>query len=212
LFELLIFDLDGTLVDSRRDIATGVNLMLDDLGVPNREPELIYTYIGGGVHNLVLKSLTQEHADKLEGGVELFWARYKEHALNTTLPYPGVESMLDGFKGRMLAVATNKPYEHTMLILDGLGLKGRFASIQGWRLGLTVKPDPQIVLLALNEAGAHKDKTVMIGDSTSDVLAARAAGIKSCAVGYGYGAREKVMESKPDYFAEKVEDIERLFL
>jgi len=212
MFELLIFDLDGTLVDSKSDIALAVNLTLDDLGIPRRDPELIYGYIGGGVHNLILKSLTEENAGLLDKGVDIFWAFYKDHVLDTTNTYPGVMKMLELLSDKYrMAVVTNKPYDHTRSLLHGLDLDRYFVSIQGWKMGLPVKPDPALVQLALDESGVPKDRAVMIGDGTSDVLAARAAGIKSCAVGYGYGVKEKVMESSPDFYAEEVGDIVKLF-
>jgi len=212
MFELLIFDLDGTLVDSRRDIATSVNLTLGELGIPKREPELIYGYIGGGVHNLMRNSLTEEHAGLLDKSVDIFWAFYKEHVLDTTNTFPGIMKMIELLSdSKRMAIATNKPYAHTHILLHGLDLARYFVSIQGWKMGLAVKPDPAIVLMALDEAGTPKDRAVMIGDGTNDVLAARAAGIKSCAVGYGYGVKEKIMAAAPDYYAESVEDIVKLF-
>jgi phosphoglycolate phosphatase len=119
--------------------------------------------------------------------------------------------MLDELATRgMLAVATNKPVVHARLALEGLGLSSRFVSIQGWRLGLEVKPDPAILRLAMEAAGAAPGDCVMVGDGMSDILAARAAGLKSCGVGYGYGTKEKLMAGSPDYFADTVEDIIRL--
>ena len=211
MLELLIFDLDGTLIDSREDIALAVNLALEELGAPRRDPAEIFSYIGGGVHNLILRSLTDRYAHLLERGVDAFWARYKEHALDKTRPYPGVSGMLEDLAGRRMAVATNKPYAHTALILEGLGMARRFESVQGWKTGLPVKPDPALVRMALEGAGVSPGGAVMIGDGVSDILAARAAGIKSCAVGWGYGPRERLAQAWPDFFAEDVADVVRLF-
>jgi len=211
LHELLIFDLDGTLVDSKEDIALAVNLTLDDLGVERRAPDLIYTYIGGGVHNLIRRSLTDEHAGLLDRGVDTFWANYKEHVLDKTRPYEGVYGMLEKFSGRKMAVVTNKPYAHTVMILRGLDIERYFISVQGWKMGLPVKPDPSLVRMALDETGVSSAGSVMIGDGVSDILAARGAGVGTCAVGYGYGDREKLLDAGPDYFAEEIADIVRLF-
>ncbi|MBI5695345.1 MAG: HAD-IA family hydrolase [Nitrospirae bacterium] len=208
--ELVIFDLDGTLVDSKHDIAEAVNLTLDELDIPRRAPELVHTYIGGGVHNLVRRSLTDEFEHMLEKGVDLFWANYKAHILDRTEPYPGVYKMLEGFSGTKLALVTNKPYDHTMLILRGLDLDRYFASVQGWKMGLPLKPEPELIIRAMQEAECAGKDAVMVGDGTADVLAAKAAGIKSCAVGYGYGSKDRLMEAGPDFFADTVPDIERL--
>ncbi len=211
LFELVMFDMDGTLVDSRQDIALSVNLTLDELGLPNRPPAEIFGYIGGGVHNLILKSLPQDKAGLLDKGVDLFWANYREHVLDSTKPYPGIYDMLERFSGRKLAVVTNKPCAHTRLILKGLDMDRYFISVQGWKEGLKVKPDPELVLRAMDEAGSAPESSILIGDSVADVLSARAAGVKSCAVGYGYGVRERVVEAAPDYYIDDVDGIVRLF-
>jgi len=207
---LLIFDLDGTLIDSKQDIATAVNLTLDELDVPRKEPELIHSYIGGGVHNLIRRSLTEAYEGLLDKGVDLFWQNYKAHVLDQTVLYPGVYKMLETLSARKMALVTNKPYDHTVIILRGLDIDRYFVSIQGWKMGLALKPEPELLQRALDEAGYDGDGAVMIGDGTSDVLAAKAVGIKSCAVGYGYSSKERLMEAGPDYFADEVSDIVRL--
>lgn len=208
LFKLCIFDLDGTLIDSEDDIATSVNCTLIEMGFPVREPVAIYGFIGGGVHNLLRMSLPADEGGLVDRAVEVFWERYREHLLDTTRPYPGVPEMLDELGGKArLAVATNKPLVHARLALEGLGLSGRFASIQGWRPGLDVKPDPAILRIAMEESGVGPEESVMIGDGMSDLMAARHARVKSCAVGYGYGSKEKLMCGQPDYFADTVADI-----
>jgi len=206
-----MFDLDGTLVDSRADIALSVNLTLDEMGMPRRVPEEVYGFIGGGVHNLIRRSLPEDKEALLDKGVDLFWENYKGHVLDTTKLYPGVYRMLEGLSGRKMAIVTNKPYAHTHMILQGLDIDRYFVSVQGWKIGLKVKPDPELVLRAMQESGADRDGSLLIGDSLADVLSAKAAGIRCCAVGYGYGARDKVMEAGPDYFVENVGDILRLF-
>ncbi|MGA2192123.1 MAG: HAD-IA family hydrolase [Nitrospirota bacterium] len=207
---LLIFDLDGTLVDSREDIAVSVNLTLKAMSFPFREHREIYGYIGGGVHNLIYNSLPEEAKEAVPRGVELFWRVYKEHVLDSTRAYPGMTETLETLTSKK-AVATNKPLEHARLILDGLGMSRYFINVQGWTQGLSVKPDPQIVLLALHGSGVSPSDAVMVGDGINDILASKAAGIRSCAVGYGYGGKERLMEAGPDYFAAEVGDLVRIF-
>jgi len=205
-----MFDLDGTLVDSRADIAVAVNLTLEDMQLPARESKDIYGFIGGGVHNLILRSMPAGMDGLLEKGVDLFWEHYKAHVLDSTKLYPGVYAMLERFSGRKMAVVTNKPYAHTHMILQGLDIDRYFVSVQGWKVGLKVKPDPELVQRALEETGVPAEGAVMVGDSMADILSARAAGVACCAVGYGYGVRDKVIEAGPDYYAEEVGDIFRL--
>jgi len=202
-----MFDLDGTLVDSRRDVAISLNLALEDMGVPTKEPEEIYPRIGGGVHNLLRKTLPPARDDLVECGVDLFWDYYKDHVLDTTVTYPGVYKMLEGFVGKKLAVVTNKPYNHTHKVLVGLDIDRYFVSVQGWKTGLKVKPDPEMLLRAIDEAGAEKARTLMVGDTLADIMSARSAGVRVCSVGYGYGEPEKLKEGLPDYFAESVAEL-----
>lgn len=206
----VLFDLDGTLVDSRRDIASSVNRMLDDMGFAPRREEDIYGFIGGGVYKLVIASLPPGQGNRVEEGVERFWLIYKDHVLDTTVPYAGIPHSLEAMSGLKLAVATNKPLAHAELILRGLGLSGLFSSVKGWKPGIPVKPDPAILLLALREMDAEPGEAVMVGDSINDLLAARAAGAKCCLVGYGYGKKESLTEAGPDFFADTVEDLEEI--
>ena len=207
MFELYAFDLDGTLVDSKSDIASSINIMLKGLGFPERDPSEIYTFIGGGVHNLVRKSLPAGNEGLVGEGVESFWRVYREHVLDTTVMYPGVLELLDSLRPSKLAVVTNKPLVHTGLILEGLGIRKLFASVQGWREGVALKPDPAMLVAAISETSAIPGRVVMIGDGPADIFAARAAGVRSCAVGYGYGDRERLIEAGPDHFAETASDI-----
>jgi len=202
-----MFDLDGTLVDSRRDIAFSVNLALDEMGTPTKEPEEIYPHIGGGVHNLIRGTLPPTRDDLVECGVDLFWDFYKDHVLDSTVTYPGIYRMLEDISGRKLAVVTNKPYNHTHKILIGLDMDRYFVSVQGWKTGINVKPAPDLLLRAISDAEAVPERTLMVGDSMADIMAARQAGVKVCAVGYGYGDPARLREAGPDYFAAGVGDL-----
>jgi phosphoglycolate phosphatase len=206
----VLFDLDGTLIDSRRDIASSVNMMLKDMGLAPRREEDIYGFIGGGVYKLVLASLPPGQDNRVDEGVERFWLIYKDHVLDTTVPYAGIQKSLEAMSGLKLAVATNKPLTHAELILQGLGLSGLFSSVKGWKPGIPVKPDPAILLMALREMDVQPDEAVMVGDSLNDLLAARAASVKCALVGYGYGKKETLIEAGPDFFADTVEDLEEI--
>jgi len=159
------------------------------------------------VHNLLRKTLPPARDDLVECGVDLFWDYYKDHVLDTTVTYPGIYKMLEGLGGRKLAVVTNKPYNHTHKVLVGLDLDRYFVSVQGWKTGLKVKPDPDMLLRAIDEAGVEKSGTIMVGDSMADVMSARAAGVRVCSVGYGYGDPAVLREATPDYFAGSVAEL-----
>ncbi len=215
----VLFDLDGTLVDSRKDIAVSVNRMLKEMGFPTRDNGEIYGCIGGGIHKLVLASFPSESvtgkpaSDLVDEGVERFWRIYKDHVLDTTIPYAGIRETLlalSGADGIKLCVATNKPLTHARIILNGLDLSRLFACVKGWVPGLPVKPDPAILLRALGDLGISPGDSVMVGDGMNDLFAARAAGMKCCLVGYGYGDKTKLKEAGPDFFAERVEDLKEI--
>jgi len=207
LFDLIMFDLDGTLVDSRKDVAFALNLALEEMGVPTKEPEEIYPKIGGGMHNLLRGTLPPTRDDLVECGVDLFWDFYKDHILDSTVTYPGVYRMLEELGGRKLAVVTNKPYNHTHKVLIGLDMDRYFLSVQGWKTGLNVKPAPDLLLRAMEDAEASPESTLMVGDSMADIMSARQAGVRVCSVGYGYGNPDRLKEAGPDYFAGSVGDI-----
>ena len=205
--ELLLFDFDGTLIDSKVDIATSVNLTLRDLGLPQRTPEEIFGYVGDGVKRLLRLSVGEENLGQYEQALQVFREHYLTHCLDTTGFYPGIGAVLQYFKSVNKAVVTNKSSEYTLRILDGLGATDLFTTIESPEDSSELKPDPGMLLRALEKLGVSPDRAVMVGDSTNDVRAAQAARIKVCAVGYGYGHREKVMALAPDYYCEKPEDL-----
>ncbi|MBI3803818.1 MAG: HAD-IA family hydrolase [Nitrospirae bacterium] len=208
---LLIFDLDGTLIDSKNDLAISVNLTFRDLGIAERPLEEIYGYVGNGVRRLILDSLGNAEPALLERSLEIFEAHYLKHLLDETDLYPGIEEVLLHFSGKKKAVVTNKPLLYTTKIMEGLGARNHFDLILGSEPIVNLKPHPEMILRTLNHLQVPPSEAVMIGDSPNDVLAARAAGIKSCGVGYGLGDVNLLRESKPDFFVDTVADLKRLF-
>jgi phosphoglycolate phosphatase len=205
--ELLLFDFDGTLIDSKVDIATSVNLTLGDLRLPQRTPEEIFGFVGDGVKRLLRLSVGEENLGQYEEALRIFRLHYLTHCLDTTCFYPGIETVLQHFSSVHKAVVTNKSLEYTRKILDGLQATELFMVIESPEDSSELKPDPGMLLRALDKMGLSPDRAIMVGDSTNDVRAAKAANIKVCAVGYGYGQREKVMALAPDYYCENPEDL-----
>lgn len=209
--DLLIFDLDGTLIESKWDIAHSVNLTLAELGLPERSLEEIFGFVGDGVKRLLRLAVGEEHLDRYERALQIFRGHYLTHCLDRTVFYPGIEPMLRHFSRKEKAVATNKAIEYTRVILKGLG-PHHFPVVVGGDNGFGLKPEPGMLLHIMEQVGASKERTVLVGDSTNDINGGHNAGIRVCAVGYGMGNREKMAACKPDWFIERPEDLMELFL
>ena len=208
--DLLIFDLDGTLIESKWDIAAAVNLTLKDLDLPVRGQEEIFSFVGDGVKRLLRLSVGEDNLDRYQEALKVFRGHYLAHCLDETKFYPGIETVLMHFADKRKAVATNKSLEYTIKILDGLGAH-HFAHVVGGDNGYGLKPEPGMLLKILEVLGVEKDRAVLIGDSTNDINGGHNAGIRVCAVGYGMGNREKMTACKPDWFIEQPEELMELF-
>lgn len=208
--DLLIFDLDGTLIESKWDIATAVNLTLGELGLPVREQEEIFSFVGDGIKRLLRLAVGEENQSRYEDALRVFRGHYLAHCLDRTRFYPGIDRVLAHYAAKHKAVATNKSLEYTTRILEGLGAH-HFAYVVGGDNGYGLKPEPGMLLKILEELKVERDRAVLIGDSTNDITGGHNAGIKVCAVGYGMGNREKMAACNPDWFIEQPEDLIRLF-
>lgn len=186
---LLVFDLDGTLVDSKEDLANAVNVAIESFDLPPLPNPVIYSYVGDGASALMQRALPPEKADLLPEVLDRFLAYYRRHLLDTTRAYPGVAGALRKWSGiYRMAVLTNKGVAMTREILSGLSLDGYFFDVRGGDSFRTKKPDPEGLLSILREGGVPPEEAIMIGDSRNDVLAGRAAGTVTCGVTYGLGA------------------------
>jgi len=205
--DLLIFDLDGTLVDSRLDLANAINAMRSHLGMSLLTNERVYTYVGNGAQLLVRRSLGDEAQDSLfRDGLAFFMEYYAAHDLDFTTLYPGVRESLDRFReaGKRMAVLTNKPTPMSRHILEGLGVGGHFFRIFGGDSFEQKKPDPIGVETLMREAGADRAHTMMVGDSSVDVATARNAGIACCGVTYGFQPEGQV-DPAPQLVVDRME-------
>jgi len=209
--DLLIFDLDGTLIESKWDIAYSVNLTLVELGLPERRQDEIFSFVGDGVKRLLRLAVGEDNLDRYEQALKIFRGHYLEHCLDRTVFYPGIEPMLRHFDHTQKAVATNKAIEYTQVILKGLG-PHHFPLVVGGDNGFGLKPEPGMLFHILEQAGVSKERTVLVGDSTNDINGGHNAGIRVCAVGYGMGNRRKMEACKPDWFIERPEELMELFI
>jgi phosphoglycolate phosphatase len=186
---LFVFDLDGTLVDSRRDLAESANELLEQYGAAPLSIETVTDMVGEGARVLVervlaARAVASPVAHALDRFLEIYERRLHVH----TRLYPGVGETLDALEGRAaLAVLTNKPGRHTGLLLDALGLGHRFTRVIGGDSAFPRKPDPAALLHLVEATGASVDTTVMVGDSMVDVETARQAGCLMCVAAYGFG-------------------------
>ncbi len=200
---LLVFDLDGTLIDSRRDLAASVNHALGTIGLRPLPDDTIVSYIGNGARALVERSVGPERAELVPEVLARFLAHYRRHLLDTTVPYPGVLASL-GSRGTGFekAVLTNKPIEMTRAVLSGLSLAHFFVDVRGGDSFRTKKPDPEGLRAVMRDRGTVPEETLMVGDSANDVLAGRRAGVATCGVTYGLGAAG-FAEHPPDFTIER---------
>jgi phosphoglycolate phosphatase len=188
-FRLVVFDLDGTLVDSRRDLAESANQLLRECGAPTHAEETIGRMVGDGAAMLVARAFAEAGVQAPPDALQRFLAIYNRRLLSFTGPYPGIPEVLDALSSRvMLAVLTNKPLRPTQAILAGLGLARHFGDrIVGGDGPFPRKPDPAGLRHLVERAHAHASDTLMVGDSVVDLHTARAASVRCFIARYGFG-------------------------
>lgn len=206
--ELIIFDLDGTLVDTSRDIIAAVNFMLKRLGLSQKKTEEIISYVGRGVTDLIDKALSPNHLELRDRGFVLFRQYYKEHPADYTRLYPGVRDILDYFKDKKKAVITNRNHNSSLTILKRLGIYSYFSEIIGDDNTSCLKPSRcQFEKLMSRHAVKNRQEIIMIGDMDVDIMAGRASGVITCVATYGFGRIKDLKRAEPDYI---IDDILRL--
>ncbi len=215
---LLVFDLDGTLIDSRLDLIHSVNAMLRHLGRPALDGDIIASYVGDGAPALVRRALGDADADNealFQGALEYFLGYYRVHKLDHTTVYEGIPEVLARLANssngvpRPMAVLSNKPVNPSRDILRALGLGDFFVRVYGGNSFTTKKPDPLGVRTILQEAGVAADEALMIGDSAINVLTGRNAGLWTCGVMYGFAPRT-LEEVPPDVLIETPRELGEL--
>jgi phosphoglycolate phosphatase len=207
--DLLIFDLDGTLIDSRLDLANSVNATRAHLGLPPLDNGRVVSYVGHGAPVLIRRALGELASEaEVQEALEFFLADYRRHALDCTTLYPGVLETLNRLHraGKRLAVLSNKPADLSRTILEGLGAGACFFRICGGDSFEFRKPNPIGVEVLRNEAGVGRDGTMMVGDSSTDILTARNAGVPSCGVTYGFQP-ESLADPAPDLLVDRMDEL-----
>jgi phosphoglycolate phosphatase len=214
---LLIFDLDGTLIDSRLDLVHSVNAMLRNFHRPELPDDLIATYVGDGAPMLVRRALGDPSDEGfLKEALEYFLAYYREHKLDNTHLYAGIPEALAAIRTprngvqRQMAVLSNKPVNPSRAIVEALGLDVFFFKVCGGNSFSTKKPDPLGVRTLLEEATARPEETLMVGDSSIDVITGRNSGLWTCGVTYGF-APHTLCEAPPDVVVDTPQELAQLF-
>ncbi len=205
-----LFDLDGTLIDSKLDLVNSVNFMLREM---RREPlpiETVASYIGHGAPRLVADALGSQAADEdRKAGLGIFLAHYQQHSLDATRAYPGVMEGLQALKDHPMVVLTNKPAQMSVEILEALDLAKYFRAVYGGDSFESKKPDPAGAQTILKDLDTLPRQAAMVGDSDVDVLTARNAGMLAIAVNYGFGKHDRAAQPA-DLYVDSLQEIAAL--
>ena len=208
---LIIYDFDGTLVDTLFDIADAVNLSLSELGLRVLSRETIRMYVGKGVERLMAQVINGTGCVDLELAVELFRKYYSKNLVNHTRFYPSGREILDHFRDKKQAICSNKPEEFVRNILVSLGSLDYFDAILGGDSLKSKKPDPEGLLYLLDCFKCSPKQTLLVGDSPVDIETGKRAGIFTCIVSYGFGDPEEIVLAEPDYSIDHLSELKDLF-
>lgn len=213
---LLIFDLDGTLIDSVPDLAVAVNLTLTDLQRATFDEATVRHWVGNGAKTLIQRALsgsTEIDANLSETlvqtALERFFSHYREHTCHKTRPYDGVSDGLNALQqaGFTLAIVTNKPYEFVPPILQKLGWTAYFSHVLGGDSLPVKKPDPTPLFTVCDTLGFSPAQSVMIGDSKNDILAGQQAGMDTLGLSYGYNYGQDIRDFSPTQTFDNFSDL-----
>ena len=209
--KLVIFDLDGTLLDTIADLAESANHALKQLGYPTRDVETIRTFVGNGVNKLLFRALPDEEKTE-ENMMRMrthFVPYYDAHNADLSAPYPGIVALLKELqaKGLRMAVASNKYQEATVKLVKHYFPMIDFVEVLGQREGINVKPDPTIVFDILQKAGVSKEETLYVGDSGVDMQTAINAGVDAIGVTWGFRPRTELEDFHPMGLIDQAEEL-----
>jgi len=207
----LIFDLDGTLIDSKLDLIHSVNAMLREMRRPELATETISGYIGHGAPQLAARAMGGTATEEeLKHALQFFLGYYEDHKMDNTCAYPGVGETLERLGHLPMAVLTNKPARISVRILKALGLERYFRAIYGGNSFESKKPDPFGAATILREFGVTPRESMIVGDSEVDVQTARNAGTLAAAVNYGFGVHDRAAHPA-DIYLERFTDLAEIF-
>jgi phosphoglycolate phosphatase len=204
---LIVYDLDGTLVDTLEDIACAANHMLRIMQAPAVSPQEVRRHVGRGMHELVKGCLKTEELKRIEYGVKVYCAYYARHMLDHSRLYPGAQAVLDHFKQRQQAVITNKPTPFSHDILKALGVANYFAEIIAGDSGYPKKPDPTSVLSIMKKGLITPTEALLVGDSPIDIEMGRNAGVLTVSITHGLADEDELASAAPDVMVRNFEEL-----
>ena len=216
--KLVIFDLDGTLIDSRLDLVHSVNAAIRHIGKPELPEHLIASYVGDGAPALIQRALGGDTVDEalIRKGLAFFLTYYRDHKLDHTTLYEGIKTALSQVRNsgngvpRKMAVLTNKPVNPSRAIVEALGLKPYFSQVYGGNSFETKKPDPEGARKLLSESGVRPEQAGIVGDSHTDIETGHNAGLWTVGVTYGF-APQTLMDAHPDVLVDTPAEVGAVF-
>ena len=209
--DLMIFDLDGTLVSSGTDLIQSINFTLIALKLKEKPEEEILSFVGDGVKKLIERALGQDHPKYIEEAIKIFAYYYGKHLLDNTRLCPQAEDVLNNFADKTKIILTNKRYNFTLAIAQGLNIDKYFVEIIGSDSTPFQKPDRRVIDYILKKYEVGKEKTLIIGDGINDIAVAKNSGILSCAYLNGMGNRQDLLNLNADYYCNDLLEINSLF-
>ena len=209
--DLMIFDFDGTLVSTGTDLAHAVNYTLKKLGLKQMREDEIIAFVGDGVTKLIERVLGQKFLEHYPEAIKIFGSYYSEHLLDNTVLCPGADEILKYFQHKDKVILTNKRYNFTMAISQGLGIEKYFMEIIGDGSMPYKKPDKRLVDYLLHKYRKEKERTVIIGDGMNDVNLAKNSGIMSCSCLNGLGKPDDLLAAHADYYCKNILEISSFF-
>lgn len=209
--DLMVFDFDGTLVNSGGDIAASINYTLKTLRIPMMEQDEIISYIGDGVHALIERSLGQNNRHLFDEALKIFSDYYADHMMDTTSLCDSVIEVLEHFRGKKKLIVTNKRKYFTAAMTDAFLITHYFDDIIGADSTPYKKPDPRLLIPLIEKLGVENNNTVVIGDGVNDVMLAKNSGVLSCALLNGLTPKDVLASLNPDFACEGLSELVTLF-
>jgi phosphoglycolate phosphatase len=205
--KLIIFDLDGTLVDSKKDIAQATNHTLKTLGRSPLKEEVIYQFVGEGVRRLLQQCLGDGNQQLIEEAWQIFGSYYSLHLLDNTVLFPQVKETLESLWFLDKIIISNKPDRFCFPILEGLSIISYFKMVLGGDSLSHRKPDPSSIHSIMEAFGLNNKQLMMVGDSGIDLEYGKRAGIFTCGVTYGFRSKDELIEKRPDFLIDRFEEL-----
>ncbi len=208
--DLIVYDFDGTLIDSKQDIADSVNLALADLGLRALPRKLLYSYIGRGVDALIRSALAGTGYNNLVRAVECFRHHYSKHLLDHTNIFPNGRETVQFFSNKKQAIFSNKPRLYIQKILEALDFQELFVEVLGGDSVAEKKPHPQGLLQLMKSLNATPERVVMVGDSPLDIQSGKSAGAHTCAVTHGLTEPSILKENNPNWMIHNLAELKEI--